>query len=172
MRRAANIAASVTLVVLVGCAMEEDRTQMTTTPTPQPTATVRPKPVVEIPDGPPPAELVIEDLEPGSGPGAKPGQFLVVHYVGVAWSTKEEFDSSFARGEPYPLQLGAGGVITGWDEGLVGMKAGGRRRLTIPPDKAYGSSGKGRIAPDETLVFVIDLLRIVDPPDSGGEGRQ
>ena len=117
------------------------------------------KPEVTIPDTPPPADLVIEDLVVGDGPEATPGQPVEVHYVGVAWSTGREFDASWDRGGSFGFRLGAGQVITGWDEGVAGMKLGGRRRLTIPPAKGYGAAGAGGvIGPNETLVFVVDLL--------------
>ena len=119
------------------------------------------KPDVTIPDTPPPADLVIEDLEVGDGPEATPGQPVEVHYVGVAWSTKQQFDASWDRGDAFGFLLGAGQVITGWDEGVAGMKLGGRRRLTIPPHKGYGAQGAGGvIGPNETLVFVVDLLGV------------
>lgn len=119
------------------------------------------KPDVTIPDTPPPADLVIEDLEVGDGPEATSGQPVEVHYVGVAWSTKQQFDASWDRGDAFGFRLGAGQVITGWDEGVAGMKLGGRRRLTIPPHKGYGAQGAGGvIGPNETLVFVVDLLGV------------
>ena len=119
------------------------------------------KPEVTIPDTPPPADLVIEDLVVGDGPEATPGQPVEVHYVGVAWSTGREFDASWDRGGSFGFRLGAGQVITGWDEGVAGMKRGGRRRLTIPPAKGYGAAGAGGvIGPNETLVFVVDLLGV------------
>ncbi len=115
-------------------------------------------PEVEIPSGDPPDELVIEDIEKGTGAEAKKGATVTVNYVGVAWSTKEEFDSSWERGQPATFSLGQ--VIEGWQEGIPGMKEGGRRRLVIPPDLAYDDQpppGSG-IKPGETLVFVIDLI--------------
>jgi peptidylprolyl isomerase len=119
------------------------------------------KPDVTIPDGPPPDELVIEDLEIGGGDEAVAGQPVKVHYVGVSWSTGNEFDSSWSRGELVQFPLGAGHVISGWDQGVVGMKVGGRRRLTIPPHLGYGSRGAGGvIGPNETLVFVVDLFDV------------
>ena len=119
------------------------------------------KPDVTIPDGPPPADLGIEDLAAGDGPEATAGQAVDVHYVGVSWSTGKQFDASGDRGSPFSFQLGAGQVIPGWDRGVAGMKVGGRRRLTIPPDLGYGSRGAGGvIAPNETLVFVVDLLGV------------
>ena len=116
------------------------------------------EPVITIPDGPPPGDLLIEDIELGEGPEAVNGQPVNVHYVGVSWSTGQEFDSSWSRGELFAFPLGAGQVIAGWDEGVAGMKVGGRRRLTIPPHLGYGERGAGGvIAPNETLVFVVDL---------------
>ena len=117
------------------------------------------KPEVTIPDTPPPADLVIEDLVVGDGPEATPGQPVEVHYVGVAWSTGREFDASWDRGDTFKFGLGKGQVIPGWDQGVAGMKVGGRRRITIPPNLAYGKRGAGGvIGPDETLVFVVDLV--------------
>jgi len=119
------------------------------------------KPVIPKPSGPPPRKLVKKDIVKGKGPAAKNGDTLVVNYVGVAFSTGKEFDASWDRGEPFPVPLGAGQVIEGWDKGLVGMKKGGRRELTIPPEQAYGSQGAPPdIGPNETLVFVIDLVDI------------
>ena len=119
------------------------------------------KPVVEIPAEHAPTELVIEDLEVGTGAEAVAGNSVNVHYVGVSWSTGQEFDSSWDRGEHFAFPLGAGHVIKGWDQGVQGMKVGGRRRLTIPPAMGYGSQGAGGvIAPNETLVFVVDLFDV------------
>ena len=119
------------------------------------------KPTVAIPDGPPPTELEIEDIAVGEGDEAGPGQTVDVHYVGVSWSNGRQFDASWDRGSPFSFGLGAGQVIQGWDRGVAGMRVGGRRRLTIPPDLGYGSRGAGGvIAPNETLVFVVDLLGI------------
>ena len=119
------------------------------------------KPTVEIPDTDAPTELVLDDLEVGTGPEAKPGQQVAVHYVGVAWSDGSEFDNSYDRGEPLVFGLGAGQVIQGWDSGIAGMKVGGRRRITIPPHLGYGARGAGGvIKPNETLVFVCDLVGV------------
>lgn len=119
------------------------------------------KPSVTIPDRPAPAELEIHDEVVGDGPEASSGQQVSVHYVGVAWSTGAEFDSSWSRNEAFSFGLGAGQVISGWDQGVAGMKVGGRRRLTIPPHLGYGSRGAGGvIKPNETLVFVVDLLGV------------
>lgn len=121
--------------------------------------TNRTKPSITIPDGAPPTELVIEDIEVGDGAEAAPGTRPVMHYVGVSWSTGREFDASWNRGDTFDFQLGAGQVIRGWDQGVAGMKVGGRRKLTIPPDLGYGARGAGGvIAPNETLVFVVDLV--------------
>ncbi len=119
------------------------------------------KPFVDFPDGPPPADLVIIDLVEGTGPVAQAGQTVSVHYVGVAHSTGEEFDSSYDRGQPLDFGLGRGQVISGWDTGIQGMKVGGRRQLVIPPQLAYGPRGAGGvIGPNETLIFVCDLVAV------------
>ena len=119
------------------------------------------KPTVDIPAGAPPAELVREDLEVGTGAEATPGKTVEVHYVGVAWSTKKQFDASWDRRETFDFPLGKGRVIRGWDEGVAGMRVGGRRRLTIPPEMGYGARGAGgAIGPNETLVFIVDLLAV------------
>lgn len=119
------------------------------------------KPVIEVPDDPPPGELVSEDLVTGEGEAVQAGDRVQVDYVGVDYETGAEFDSSWKRGQPFPFTLGAGDVIPGWDQGVEGMRVGGRRQLTIPPDLAYGPQGQPPdIAPNATLVFVIDLRRI------------
>ena len=119
------------------------------------------KPTVEIPDGDPPAELVIDDITVGDGDEAVAGKSVNVHYVGVSWSTGRQFDASWDRGDSFSFGLGGGQVIKGWDQGVAGMKVGGRRRLTIPPEMGYGSRGAGGvIGPNETLVFVVDLLGV------------
>ena len=119
------------------------------------------KPEVEAPEGPPPTELEVTDLTVGDGPEAGPGDQVSVHYVGVAHSTGEEFDASYNRGAPLDFPLGRGRVIAGWDQGVAGMKVGGRRRLVIPPHLAYGDRGAGGvIGPGETLIFVVDLVGV------------
>jgi peptidylprolyl isomerase len=119
------------------------------------------KPEIDFPEGPPPSELEVTDVLAGDGDEAAPGRTAVVHYVGVAYSSGEEFDASWNRGEPFAFPLGAGRVIAGWDQGVVGMKVGGRRRLVIPPDLGYGDRGAGSaIAPGETLIFVVDLIDV------------
>ena len=119
------------------------------------------KPEVDFPGGEPPADLQITDITEGNGDVAKAGDTVQVHYVGVAYSTGEEFDSSYDRGDPLEFQLGAGRVIAGWDQGVQGMRVGGRRQLVIPPHLAYGDRGAGNaIAPGETLIFVCDLVGV------------
>ena len=121
----------------------------------------RPKPTVTVPDGAPPEQLQVTDIEPGTGAAAKAGSQISVNYVGVSYSNGQEFDSSFSAGAPLDFQLGVGAVIPGWDRGLEGMKVGGRRQLVIPPELAYGPQGSPPlIGPNETLVFVIDLLDV------------
>ena len=119
------------------------------------------KPEVDFPGGEPPADLQITDITVGDGAEAKAGDHVQVHYVGVAYSTGEEFDSSYDRGDPLEFQLGAGRVIAGWDQGVQGMRVGGRRQLVIPSHLAYGDRGAGNvIAPGETLIFVCDLVGV------------
>jgi peptidylprolyl isomerase len=117
------------------------------------------KPEVDFPGGEPPADLEITDIWEGGGKVAGPGDTVQVHYVGVAFSTGEEFDASWNRGEPLEFRLGLGHVIAGWDQGVQGMKVGGRRQLVIPPGLAYGNRGAGNvIRPGETLIFICDLV--------------
>ena len=119
------------------------------------------KPEIEFPEGPPPGDLEVIDIVEGAGDQARPGSVVDVHYVGVAYSTGEEFDASYNRGEPLQFPLGTGTVIQGWDQGVNGMRVGGRRRLVVPPHLAYGDRGAGGvIAPGETLIFVVDLVGV------------
>jgi peptidylprolyl isomerase len=119
------------------------------------------KPEIDFPDFPPPDDLVVNDLVEGDGDEATSGATVSVHYVGVAHSTGEEFDASYNRGEPLRFRLGVGQVISGWDNGVQGMKVGGRRQLVIPPHLGYGDRGAGGvIKPGETLIFVVDLLAV------------
>jgi peptidylprolyl isomerase len=119
------------------------------------------KPTVTIPDGNPPTEMEVEDLVDGDGPVAAAGMAATVDYVGVSWSTGDEFDASWNRNDTFAFNLGRGEVIQGWDLGVQGMKVGGRRRLTIPPEMGYGQFGAGGvIGPNETLVFVVDLRKL------------
>jgi peptidylprolyl isomerase len=147
----ALVATGIVAAILIGRAGGDDDASSTETAT---------KPTVEVPDGPPPGKLVMNDLVEGTGAEAKTGDEIKVEYVGVGYESGEEFDASWGR-EPFPLTLGVGGVIPGWDQGIVGMKEGGRRELVIPPGLAYGEEGRPpSIAPNETLIFVIDLLEV------------
>lgn len=124
-------------------------------------ATKKTKPKVTVPKGAPPKQLVIKELEEGTGAEAKAGDEVAVQYVGVNYKNGKEFDSSWSRNEPFAFQLGVGQVIPGWDQGIEGMKVGGRRELVIPPELAYGEVGSPpAIGPNETLVFVVDLLAV------------
>ncbi len=147
----------------------------TTAPTASlvPTDTAAPtnpdKPEVSIP-AELPTELVVTDLVEGTGPAAAEGDLVVVDYVGVRSADGTEFDNSYDRGQPFPVTLGAGGVIQGWDDGLVGIKAGGQRQLDIPADLAYGDAGAGDIIqPGDALTFVIEARAIITLPDSSAE---
>ena len=112
-------------------------------------------------DQAPSYQLEIEDIEIGKGDEAAAGHIVEVHYVGVSWKTGQQFDASWDRGNTFKFALGKGQVIAGWDQGVAGMKVGGRRRITIPPMLAYGKRGAGAaIGPDETLVFVVDLIGV------------
>src|SRR3954465_12483591 len=119
------------------------------------------KPEIDFPDFDPPADLVVTEITEGTGAEASAGSTVSVHYVGVAHSTGEEFDASYNRGQPLSFKLGIGQVISGWDQGVQGMKVGGRRQLVIPPHLAYGDrGGGGGIKPGETLIFVVDLVDV------------
>lgn len=118
------------------------------------------KPEISKPKGKEPTKLVSTDIVKGRGATAKSGDNVQVQYVGVLFSDGEQFDASWDNGSPFDFTLGQGDVIKGWDEGVAGMKVGGRRLLTIPPDLAYGAQGQGSIGPNATLVFVVDLLNV------------
>jgi len=120
------------------------------------------KPEIEVPAGQAPSyQLELDDIEVGGGDEAASGSVVEVHYVGVSWSTGKQFDASWDRGDTFKFTLGKGHVIAGWDQGVAGMRVGGRRRITIPPDLAYGKRGAGGvIGPGETLVFVVDLVGV------------
>lgn len=121
----------------------------------------RTRPEIDFPGDNPPEELVIEELIAGGGAEVAPGDQISCHYVGVSWSTGEEFDASWNRGTPLEFTAGIGQVIQGWDQGLIGMKQGARRRFEIPPHLAYGEAGApGAIGPNETLIFVVDLVEV------------
>ena len=128
---------------------------------PSPAGTWGTEPTIVVPPGPPPTELQSADLIVGTGAEATNGQPVTVQYVGVAYSSKKVFDSSWSRNQPFQFTLGQGQVIPGWDQGVVGMKVGGRRELIIPPNLAYGSQSPGAgIAPNDTLIFIVDLLKV------------
>ncbi|GAA2100655.1 FKBP-type peptidyl-prolyl cis-trans isomerase [Actinomadura alba] len=119
------------------------------------------RPEIDFPEGSPPANLDITDIVVGDGAEATHGSNVTVHYVGVSFSTGEEFDASWNRGQPFQFPLGGKRVIAGWDLGVKGMKVGGRRKLVIPPHLGYGNRGSGNaIKPGETLIFVVDLLSV------------
>ena len=158
---------------LVACGSDDDGTSGDTSTTasgPQRAAkdvdvadptNLKEKPSVAVPDGKPPKKIEQVDLVEGTGPAAKTGDTVKVKYVGLGWSTGQEFDASWDRGDTLDVELGAGSVIPGWDQGLVGIKKGGRRLLVIPPNLAYGAQGQPpTIAPNETLVFVIDAVSV------------
>jgi len=174
MRRTAALIALLLATGLVACGGDDDdgepassTTKAKTTEQPSPAEQRKAledtsqRPHIPKPTGSPPRRVVKEDIVRGKGAPAKPGDVLTVQYVGVTFSTGEEFDASWDRGQPFQFQLGARQVIPGWDSGLVGMRKGGRRMLTIPPELAYGRSGQPPlIGPNETLVFVVDLVAI------------
>jgi peptidylprolyl isomerase len=119
------------------------------------------RPEIDFPDFDPPTDLEVTDLVVGDGPEATPGSQVSMHYVGVAHSTGEQFDASWDRGQPLDIRIGVGQVIAGWDQGVPGMKVGGRRQLVIPPHLGYGDRGAGGvIKPGETLIFVVDLVSV------------
>jgi peptidylprolyl isomerase len=158
-------------LALVGCgddgggakegAPAEETQESETAPKPADLTDTKVKPQIEKPAGSSPRRLQKEDIVKGRGRGAKSGDQVTVQYVGVSFSTGEEFDASWDRGEPFAFQLGQGNVIPGWDKGIVGMKKGGRRKLVIPPEQAYGAEGSPpAIGPNETLIFVVDLVKV------------
>lgn len=148
----ALLAVIVAVVLIAGDSDDSSSADLTDT-------TVRP--TVEASDEPAPTELVTNDIVEGEGPAAKQGDDVTVQYVGALYDSGEEFDASWDRGQPFELTLGSGTVIEGWEQGLVGMKAGGRRELIIPPDLGYGAAGQPPTIPgDATLVFIVDMESI------------
>jgi len=140
---------------------EPSATQTETAPSEDALKNTGTRPEIPKPTGIPPRRLVKRDIVNGKGPAAKPGDTVTVNYVGVNFSNGAEFDSSWDSGQAFPVQLGAGMVIEGWDKGLVGIRKGGRRMLTIPPEMGYGAQGfPPDIPPNETLVFVVDAVSI------------
>ena len=164
MRGVRGVAVAAAILVLLGaCDRAADEEETVPDETPAPDLAERPDLATILPDEPgaPPDDLVIDDVVPGDGEEARAGDVVTAQYVGVSWSTQEQFDASWDRGQPLTFPLGEGRVIEGWDRGLEGMRVGGRRVLIIPPELGYGDRGvEGVIAPGETLVFVVDLLEV------------
>lgn len=160
----ALLAAGIVAAVLIGRAGgggSKKEVSCQEPPGPVATSAKKTKPKVEVPDCSPPEDLVINELERGTGREARAGDKVSVQYVGVNFEDGEEFDSSWSRNEPFSFTLGNSEVIQGWDQGVEGMKVGGRRELIIPPDLAYGEAGsQPSIGPNETLVFVVDLVAV------------
>ncbi len=155
----------VAVALIAGCGDDEsDSGDSETTgagQAPAVTGKIGEKPEIATPEGDPPTELVIKDIEKGKGKKAADGDNVTVQYVGNSWSTGDQFDASWDNGQPFEFQLGGGQVIDGWDEGVKGMLVGGRRELVIPPDLGYGAQGSPpAIAANETLVFVVDLEKV------------
>ncbi len=157
------IAVCAGLVLVAGCGSSSDSSTGSSESTDSTTSeSLTEKPKVTVPTGPPPKKLEVKELYEGNGAVAKAGEEVVVQYVGVNYKNGKEFDSSWSRNEPFSFTLGAGEVIPGWDQGIEGMKAGSRRELIIPPELAYGETGAPpAIGPNETLVFVVDLLEVI-----------
>lgn len=176
MRIRTVLASIAALGLMAACGDSSDGSSGTAAPTtslasvagttvPAPPVSTLPKPAVQIPTSPP-TELVITDLTEGTGPAAVAGDTVVVHYVGVRSADGTEFDNSYDRGSPFPVTLGVGQVIKGWDQGLVGVKKGGRRQLDIPADLAYGDNPPSEeIKAGDALSFVIDVVAIIPKPD-------
>jgi peptidylprolyl isomerase len=154
------VGAIIAVVIVLATGGDDDNGGSSATGTDQ-SADLTKKPDVEVPDGDPPKDLQTEDIVVGDGPEAKTGDTVSMQYVGVSYSSGKEFDASWDRGEPFTFQLGSGQVIPGWDQGIPGMKVGGRRELIIPPDLAYGPQGSPPdIGPNETLIFIVDLTDV------------
>ena len=161
----ALIAAVCAALAVVGCGDDDsaaESTDSTESSTTKSSATPpQTKPKVTVPEGAPPKQLETREIVEGTGPEAKAGDQVTVQYVGVGYESEEEFDSSWSRSEPFSFSLGAGEVIAGWDQGVAGMKVGGRRELIIPSELAYGEAGSPPvIGPNETLIFVVDLVAV------------
>lgn len=166
-RRALPLLLAITLA-LAACGSDEGGdggssvAPPTATGSPPPAAGATDRPTITKPAGPAPSTLQVKELAAGTGPAAAAGDLLTVDYVGAVYETGDEFDNSYDRGEPFQFELGSGMVIPGWEQGLVGLKEGGRRQLTIPPDLGYGAEGTpdGSIPPNSTLIFTVDLVKI------------
>jgi peptidylprolyl isomerase len=160
------IVLALSLALLAGCGGSDKESAATSTPTPKATATpdntdLTKKPKVTVPDALPPTKLQVEDIVKGKGRAARKGDKVTVQYVGLTWSTSVEFDASWDRGQPFTFTLGKGQVIPGWDQGIPGMRVGGRRQLTIPAKLAYGAQGQPpQIGPNECLRFIVDMVKI------------
>jgi peptidylprolyl isomerase len=140
-------------------ASDTDEKSSSKTVQPKVSGSLKEKPELSDASGDPPTELIQKDIKVGTGPAAKDGDKVTVNYVGHNWSDNAEFDTSWGK-DAFSFTLGEGGVIKGWDQGVVGMKKGGRRLLIIPPELGYGAQGSGSIPANETLVFVVDLIKI------------
>jgi peptidylprolyl isomerase len=163
---------AVAAIAVAGCGSDSNSTNADIPAGPAPSAPPPPKastnlkdtktkPAIPAPTGAPPTKLVVKDIVKGKGQAAKKGDQLSMQYVGVTFSTGTEFDASWDRGQPFDFQLGKGNVIKGWDQGLVGIKPGGRRELIIPAKLAYGAQGQPpKIGPNEPLVFIVDALKV------------
>lgn len=150
-------------VAIAGCGGGDDSSSSSgaETAASAPQESINKKPVVDVPSGPPPTQLETIDLIEGSGPEAKAGDNVSVQYVLVDYKSGKEIESSWERNEPLPFTLGSNAVIPGWEQGVEGMKVGGRRELIIPPELAYGSAGSPPvIKPNATLIFVVDMVAI------------
>ena len=163
MRRWTIIALAAAVLAMAGCggSKKAESSAPGSVSLPAEASDINVKPAIPKPEGEPPTGLQSRDVLQGNGDTAESGDQVTVQYVGVSWSTGEQFDASWDRGEPFSFRLGAGDVIPGWDQGVSGMREGGRRQLVIPPNLAYGPQGQPPvIGPNETLVFVIDLKRV------------
>jgi peptidylprolyl isomerase len=155
------LAAGGILVVVVGVILIGRSGGSSSSDTAKADITVPNGPTIKLPTGAPPTQLQVKDLKTGTGAEAKPGDQVSVQYIGVLYDNGSKFDSSYDHGQPFSFKLGGGGVIQGWDQGVAGMKVGGRRELIIPPSLGYGASGQPpAIPPNATLVFVIDLVSV------------
>jgi peptidylprolyl isomerase len=152
---------AVLALAIAGCGSSSDSsTESTAASSSDVSTNLKAKPTVTVPDGEPPKELEEVEVVEGDGAEAKSGDKVTVQYVGVGYDSEEEFDSSWSRNEPFTFTLGTGEVIKGWDQGVAGMKEGGRRELIVPANLAYGPEGNGLIGPNETLIFVVDLVKV------------